>query len=141
MKWGISIFRTVRFLNIPLQLVIVKSMMHPHESRDLRQIDVRSQPSIAGLSPTVVGNVDPEAGTEQLAHGLVFIQYRTENVRVLPVFGKGALEVSPRVGHVHITVDDAAWHFVDASGETIIVVALSPARIGYLLNSLTPRTK
>ena len=27
---------------------------------------------------------------------------------------------------MHITVDDAPWHFVDAPGETIIVVALPP---------------
>jgi hypothetical protein len=59
-----------------------------------------------------------------LAQGRVFIQYRTENLRVVPVFGKGALDVSPRIGHVHITVDDAAWHFVDASGETVVLVGL-----------------
>ena len=69
--------------------------------------------------------VDP-ALAEPLAQGRVFIQYRTENLRVLPVFGKGALEVSPRIGHVHITVDDAPWHFVDASGETVILVGLPP---------------
>jgi hypothetical protein len=61
-----------------------------------------------------------------LESGRVFIQYRTENLRVIPVFGKGALEVSPRVGHLHITVDDASWHFVDASGETVILVGLDP---------------
>ena len=59
-----------------------------------------------------------------LAAGRVFIQYRTENLRVVPVFGAGALDVSPRIGHVHITVDDAPWHFVDASGETVILVGL-----------------
>jgi hypothetical protein len=69
--------------------------------------------------------VDPPL-PEQLAQGLVFIQYRTENLRVVPVFGKGALDVSPRIGHLHITVDDAPWHFVDASGETVIVVGLPP---------------
>jgi hypothetical protein len=69
--------------------------------------------------------VDPPL-PEPLSRGLVFIQYRTENLRVVPVFGKGALEVSPRIGHVHITVDDAPWHFVDASGETVIVVGLKP---------------
>jgi hypothetical protein len=69
--------------------------------------------------------VDPPLA-EQLAQGLVFIQYRTENLRVVPVFGKGALDVSPRIGHLHITVDDAPWHFVDASGETVIVVGLAP---------------
>src|SRR5262245_51542513 len=40
--------------------------------------------------------VDPPV-PEQLAVGRVFIQYRTENLRILPVFGKAALEVSPRV--------------------------------------------
>lgn len=63
---------------------------------------------------------------DPLTRGLVFIQYRAENLRIVPVFGKGALQVSPRIGHVHITVDDAPWHFVDASGETIIVVGLDP---------------
>jgi hypothetical protein len=69
--------------------------------------------------------VDPPLA-EQLARGLVFIQYATENLRVVPVFGKGALDVSPRIGHLHVTVDDAPWHFVDASGETVIVVGLKP---------------
>ena len=62
--------------------------------------------------------VDPPL-SEPLSRGLVFIQYRTENLRVVPAFGKGALEVSPRIGHVHVTVDDVGWHFVDASGETL----------------------
>jgi hypothetical protein len=68
--------------------------------------------------------VDPPLA-EPLAHGKVFVQYRTENIRVLPVFGDGALKVSPRLGHVHITVDDAPWHFVDATGETVIIVGLA----------------
>lgn len=47
-------------------------------------------------------------------------------LRVVPVFGKGALDVSPRIGHLHVTVDDASWHFVDASGDTVILVGLVP---------------
>ena len=69
--------------------------------------------------------VDPPLA-EALVQGRVFIQYRTEHLRVLPVFGHGALDVSPRIGHVHITVDDAKWHFVDTSGETVILVGLEP---------------
>jgi len=69
--------------------------------------------------------VDPPL-PEALAQGRVFIQYRTEHLRVVPVFGTGALDVSPRIGHVHITVDDAKWNFVDASGETVILVGLEP---------------
>jgi hypothetical protein len=30
----------------------------------------------------------------------------------------GALGVSPRIGHLHALVDEAPWHFVEASGET-----------------------
>src|SRR3712207_3324990 len=52
--------------------------------------------------------VDPPL-PDPLALGRVFIQYRTENLRVLPVFGTGALEVSPRIGHLHVTVDDLPW--------------------------------
>jgi hypothetical protein len=63
---------------------------------------------------------------EQLAAGRVMIQYRTENLRILPVFGKGALTVSPRVGHLHYKVDDASWPIVDTSGETIVLVGMRP---------------
>jgi len=61
---------------------------------------------------------------EPLSHGLVFIQYRTEHLRIVPVFGLNALDVSPRIGHIHVTVDDAPWHWADASGEPLIAQAL-----------------
>jgi hypothetical protein len=69
--------------------------------------------------------VDPPI-PEQLALGRVFIQYRTENLRILPVFGKAALEVSPRVGHLHYFLDDQSWPTVDTSGETVVFVGLRP---------------
>jgi Family of unknown function (DUF6130) len=84
--------------------------------------------------------VDPPL-PEPLAAGRVFIQYRTENLRVVPVFGKGALGVSPRIGHIHITVDSAPWHFVDASGETIILVGLVPGPHRVLIELADPTHK
>jgi len=75
---------------------------------------------------------------EPLSRGRVFIRYLTENIRILPVFGEGALDVSPRVGHLHITVDDPPWHFVDASGETLIVVGLAPGRHRILVELADP---
>jgi hypothetical protein len=100
---------------------------------------------IRGPSPLVAIENEPPAKlivdpplTEQLAQGLVFIQYRTENLRVVPVFGKGALDVSPRIGHIHVTVDDAPWHFVDASGETVIVVGLKPGQHKVLFELADP---
>jgi uncharacterized protein DUF6130 len=50
-----------------------------------------------------------------LDKGIVWIQYRTENCRILPVFGKGALNLSPRVGHLYVHVDDLPWLWADAS--------------------------
>jgi hypothetical protein len=69
--------------------------------------------------------VDPPI-PEQLALGRVFIQYRTENLRILPVFGKAALAVSPRVGHLHYYLDHQSWPTVDSSGETVVFVGLPP---------------
>ena len=63
------------------------------------------------------------------ARGVAQIQYRAENVHILPVFGAGALNVSPRVGHLHITVDDLPWHWADASdNNTIDIVGLPPGQ-------------
>lgn len=42
------------------------------------------------------------------------------------VFGPAALAVSPPVGHIHVTVDDATWHWADASGAPIVLNGLAP---------------
>jgi hypothetical protein len=50
--------------------------------------------------------VDPPLA-EPLSRGVAFIQYRTENLQVVPVFGPQALNVSPRIGHLHVALDGA----------------------------------
>jgi hypothetical protein len=105
----------------------------------------RSAREIRGPSPLVAIEQEPPAKlvvdsplAEPLSRGLVFIQYRTENLRVVPVFGQGALDVSPRIGHLHLTVDDQPWHFVDASGETVIIVGLPPGPHSVLFELADP---
>ena len=61
-----------------------------------------------------------------LDQGIVWIQWRAENVHIVPVFGKGALNVSPRVGHLHIRVDDLPWLWADASDMNTIDMAGVP---------------
>jgi hypothetical protein len=63
-----------------------------------------------------------------LARGAVLVPYRTENFRILPVFGEAASIVSPRVGHLHVTVDDLPWRWADTGNatNTIVVVGLPP---------------
>ena len=64
---------------------------------------------------------------EPLARGAVLIPYRVENIRILPVLGMEATKVTPRAGHLHVTVDDLPWHWGDfASSNTIVIVGMPP---------------
>jgi uncharacterized protein DUF6130 len=67
--------------------------------------------------------VDPPLA-EPLSRGVAFIQYRTENLQIVPVFGSQAVNVSPRIGHLHVAVDGAQWVWADTSGGPIIVAGL-----------------
>ena len=72
--------------------------------------------------------VDPPLAAG-LAQGIAWIQYRVENVRILQVFGAGGLNVSPRVGHLHIRVDDLPWLWADASdNNTVDIAGLPPGQ-------------
>jgi hypothetical protein len=90
---------------------------------------------VGGARPIAVVAIENEAAPSlivdqplpgPLAKGQVFIGYRTENIRIVPVYNKGALDVSPRIGHLHVTVDGAPWHWADASNEPIVLVGLPP---------------
>ena len=61
-----------------------------------------------------------------LAQGVVFIPYRVENLRILPLGGAAARNVSPRVGHLHITVDDLPWLWADFGQSNTVVLAGMP---------------
>ena len=78
---------------------------------------------LAGEEPPAKIIVDPPLA-DSLAQGRVVIQYRAENLRIVQVFGPAALDVSPRIGHIHVTVDDAPWRWADASGEPLIINGL-----------------
>ena len=94
----------------------------------------QSAKDIRGASPYVAIENEPAPKlildpplAEGLAQGIVWIQYRVENVRILPVFGAGALNASPRVGHLHISVDDLPWLWADASDlNTVDIAGLPP---------------
>jgi len=73
--------------------------------------------------PTAKIVIDPPLA-EPLSRGVVFIQYRTENLQIVPVFGPQALDVSPRLGHLHVAVDGASWVWAETSGGPIIVAGL-----------------
>ena len=61
-----------------------------------------------------------------LAQGVVWIPWRAENVHIGPMVGKDALGASPRVGHLHIHVDDLPWLWAEFSSTPIDVAFLPP---------------
>ena len=70
--------------------------------------------------------IDPPLAEPLASRGVAVIQYCAENLHLVPVFGPNALAVSPRVGHIHVRVDDASWVWADASGNPIILMGLLP---------------
>ena len=77
-----------------------------------------------------------------LARGVVFIPYRVENLRILPVGGPAASNVSPRVGHLHITVDDLPWQWADyGQSSTIILVGMPRGEHKVLIEVVDPEGK
>jgi hypothetical protein len=69
--------------------------------------------------------VDPPI-PEGLARGVFWAQYRVENLRIVQVFGSAARDVSPRVGHLHVIVDDLPWWWADASDNNTVDIANLP---------------
>ena len=77
-----------------------------------------------------------------LTQGLVIIPYRVENLRILPLGGAAASKVSPRVGHLHITLDDLPWFWADyGQSNTIILGGLPRGQHKVLIEAVDPEGK
>lgn len=60
-----------------------------------------------------------------LARGVVYIPYQLENLRIVPVGGAAARDISPRVGHLHLQLNDLPWQWADfGTSNTIILIGL-----------------
>ena len=83
-----------------------------------------------------------EPDQKALGQGILWIQYRVENLRILPIFEKGSLNVSPRVGHLHIHIDDVGWWWADSSGlNTVDVAGLKPGEHKIKIELVDPTHK
>ena len=107
-----------------------------------------SAQEVRGVAPVVQLTSEPppkmfvdDPLPEPLSFGRVVIQYRTENIRIVPIYGKAALEVSPRVGHLHLTVDRSSWHWLDASGEPVTMNGFEPGPHTILFELADPTHK
>jgi hypothetical protein len=93
----------------------------------------QSARDVRGASPYVAVENEPPPKLivdpplpEGLAQGVYWAQYRVENLRIAQVFGPEARQVSPRVGHLHIIVDDLPWWWADASDNNTVDIANFP---------------
>lgn len=112
---------------IPLAAQTVAPECRPH------QVIPLSGPEAA--AKIVVGSPLAEPLAQR---GVVVIPYCAENMRIAPMFGAGALNVSPRVGHIHVTVDEAPWHWADTSGVPVILRGLPPGPHTVLFELVDP---
>lgn len=94
---------------------------------------IRSAKDVRGATPYIELTNEPAPKLivdpplpDLLDQGVVWIQWRAENVHILPVFGKGALSASPRIGHLHVHVDDLPWWWADPSNVNTIDLAGMP---------------
>ena len=79
---------------------------------------------LTGSEPAARILVSPPLAEPLASRGVAIIEYCAQNLHIAPVFGPAAVNVSPRVGHVHVNVDDAPWVWADASGNPIILQGL-----------------
>jgi hypothetical protein len=127
------------FARVALLLVAVATVAGviaataPPSGRADEEAAPQSAKAVRGATPYAALEDEPAPGLivdpplpDLLAQGVVWIQWRVENVRILPVFGKGALNVSPRVGHLPVHVDDLPWWWADASDNNTIDLAGMP---------------
>ena len=115
--------RDTKTLATMMIAIVLNAGAHAQSAKDVRG----ATPFIpVGQEPPAKLIVDPPIPLA-LAHGVVLIQYLAENVHIAPVFGPAALNIFPRVGHLHINVDGLPWHWADASDTgTIDVKDLPP---------------
>jgi len=96
--------------------------------------DVQNEPAVnLTVLPPIPG---------PLAKGLVFIPYRLENLRIVPVGGSAAGQISPRVGHLHIQLDDLPWQWADyGASNTVVLVGLPRGEHKVRIEAVDPEGK
>lgn len=79
----------------------------------------------AAAAPARVTVDAPLAGP--LAKGLAVIRFRTEQVTIMSPFvtvEPGTASLQP--AHLHVSVDGAAWHWIHATTDPVVVTPLAP---------------
>jgi hypothetical protein len=132
--WSEIIMRTsVKHFFAGVISSVLCSMALAQADRPPALLPLASEP----VAKLVVYPPQPDA----LARGVAIVQFRVENLRVMPIFGPKAVDISPHLGHMHVTVDD--WHgtWAHTSGDPVIIVGLAPGAHKILLELADPNHK
>ncbi|WP_199338623.1 DUF6130 family protein [Nostoc sp. FACHB-145] len=129
----IALIAAIVLLTTPNRVLADQSTQTSTQTQDMTKASARN---IRGASPYVAIKNEPAPKLivdpplpEGLVQGVYWAQYRVENLHIVPVFGTGALQVSPRAGHLHIIVDDLPWWWADASdNNTVDIAGLPPGQ-------------
>ena len=63
-----------------------------------------------------------------------------EHLRIVPVGGAAARDISLRIGHLHLTLNDLPWQWADDGGShTVILVGLPPGEHTVRIEAVDPR--
>jgi hypothetical protein len=126
----IALFAVTVLLTTPDRVIAQQSIQTITQIQDATEASARD---IRGASPYVAVENEPAPKLivdpplpEGLVQGVYWAQYRVENLHIVPVFGTSALQVSPRIGHLHVIVDDLPWWWADASDNNTVDIANLP---------------
>ncbi len=128
-------------LFLPLAVALLGSTVTPLNAAEPERMEFEAAALVELAAEPAARLIVDAPLPDQLALGRVVIRYRTENLKIVPVYGNAALQVSPRVGHLHITVDDGPWRWVDASGQPLIINKLTPGEHKVLIELVDPTHK
>jgi pimeloyl-ACP methyl ester carboxylesterase len=120
---------------------MTESLPPPVASSQQQAGDFNPAPVVALASQPPAHLIVDSPLPAQLAIGYVVVRYRVENLRIMPVYGPAASGVLPRIGHLHVTVDDLPWHWLDASGEPLSINGLPPGPHKLLIELESPTHK
>lgn len=71
-----------------------------------------------------------EPRADVLKDGYVYLPFRVENMAILPLYteihGQEATKLKPKIGHLHVMVDDNGWNWIHALTDAIYFGPLSP---------------
>lgn len=90
-----------------------------------RAADAMGASAPAAVEPPARITVD-EPLKAALANGALVVQFHTEHLLIASLNAPPVAPGEPRIGHLHLSLDHAAWQWVQATTDPIVLFGLAP---------------